>query len=72
VEVKAARGDGTMAEGVIRLQDKPKRRLRSRSSRRFPCGTPGCCQRYGNMADCLRAGFGEQGRAAQAKAYGCH
>jgi len=30
-----------MGRGV---QDEGRRRFRSRSARRFPCGTPGCCR----------------------------
>jgi hypothetical protein len=53
--------DAAVAESVIRLQDKPKKRLRSRSYRRFPCGLPGCCQGFWNHEEYYRAGGVEQG-----------
>jgi len=43
-----------------------KSRFRSRSMRRFPCGTQG----FGIVTDYLRAGFSEQGRGrGQAEAH---
>jgi hypothetical protein len=47
---------------VIRVSTLGTEEFRIRSVRRFPCGTPGCCQSFGNMTDYIRAGFGKRGR----------
>ena len=50
----AAPNDGAVAEGRVRSQRRREGRFRSRSVRRFPCGTTSS----GIMRESFRAGFG--------------
>jgi len=51
----AARDDRGVpgARGAFRISS--RKQFRSRSSRRFPCGTPGCCRGFGIVKDYLGA-----------------
>jgi len=55
----AGRAEGGVREGGVRSQRRREGRFRSRSVRRFPCGTPGCCQGIGIATELLRAGLSE-------------